>query len=356
MVLSFIFLELCQEKLWHGECWFSPAAVRSTVILRAKSDWSAMLRAYLNVHLLSATGISTAGLPLMLNGQPSMLFAKMSHLLADGDGLRLAFEWNGTSGLKCCMRHGNALKLDSGLAGRDHTLVEIDCSDPSKFRTSTSSDVAEQADAILQMRRLVSEGRVAKVRLENLAKVCGLSTSPFGLSADLHVRRHLDFMRALRYDWMHCALQGGTMSVESSLLLSSARSAGAVPPAEMERHLKHDWAVPLFRRSKGSALWRMCSTQGDARAVKAQASQMIVLHSLLRHLFTQRIGRIAAPEPKMRSYCAASDCVDTLLLAKRRLLPMARAATRLQGALRHHMLCHVAAYGKEHLKLKFHYL
>ena len=83
---------------------------------------------------------------------------------------------------------------------------------------------------------------------------------------------------------------------------------------------------------------------------------MIVLHSLLRHFFTQRIGRIAALEPQMKSYCAACDCVDIMLLAKRQLLPMAQAATRLQRALRHHMLCHVAAYGKEHLKPKFHYL
>ena len=80
---------------------------------------------------------------------------------------------------------------------------------------------------------------------------------------------------------------------------------------------------------------------------------MLVSHSLLRHLFTQRIGRIAALEPQLKSYCAVCDCVDILLLAKRRLLPMAQAATRLQGALRHHMLCHVAAYGKEHLKPKF---
>lgn len=83
-------------------------------------------------------------------------------------------------------------------------------------------DVAEQAGAILQMRRLVSERRATKVRLENLEKVCGFSTSPFGLLADLDLRRHVDFMQAFRYDWIHCALQDGTMSVESSLLFSSA--------------------------------------------------------------------------------------------------------------------------------------
>ena len=139
MVLSFSFLELGQEKLWHDECWFSPVVVRSKVISRAQGGWSGMLRAYLNAHLLSATGISTAGLPLMLNGQPFMLFAKLSHMLADGDGLRLAFEWKGAAGLKCCPRHWNVLKLDSDLAGRNHTFVEIDCSDPSKFITSQGS-------------------------------------------------------------------------------------------------------------------------------------------------------------------------------------------------------------------------
>ena len=123
--------------------------VRSKIISRAQEGWSGMLRAYLNAHLLSATGIATAGLPLMLDGQPFMLFAKLSHMLADGDGLRCAFEWKGSSGLKCCMRHWNVLKLDSDLAGRDQTFVEIDCSDPSKLRASTSRDVDEQADAIL---------------------------------------------------------------------------------------------------------------------------------------------------------------------------------------------------------------
>ena len=189
MVLSLSFLELGQEKLWHEECWFSPVVVRSKIISRAKGGWSGMLRAYLNAHLLSATGISTSGLPLMLNGQPFMLFAKLSHMLADCDGHRLAFEWKGASGLKCCMRHWNVLKLDSDLAGRDPTFVEIDCSDPGRFRLSTASDIAEQADAILEMRRRVSSRLAPKVRLEKLEKVCGLGCTERGLLADFNLRR-----------------------------------------------------------------------------------------------------------------------------------------------------------------------
>ena len=106
MVLSFSFIELGQEKLWHEECWFSPVAVRSKIISRAQGGWSGMLRAYLNARLLSTTGISTAGLSLILDGQPFLLFAKLSHMLADGDGHKLAFEWKGAAGLKCCIRIG----------------------------------------------------------------------------------------------------------------------------------------------------------------------------------------------------------------------------------------------------------
>ena len=123
MVLSLSFFELGQDKLWHEECWFSPVVVRSKIISGAKGGWRGILRAYLNAHVYSATGIATTGLPLMLNGKQFILFAKLSHLLADGYGHRLAFEWKGASGLKCCLRHWNVLKLNSDLAGRDSTFV-----------------------------------------------------------------------------------------------------------------------------------------------------------------------------------------------------------------------------------------
>ena len=43
-------------------------------------------------------------------------------------------------------------------------------------------------------------------------------------------------------------------------------------------------------------------------------------------------------------------------LLLRRQLPMDQAATKLQGVVQHHLLCHIAAYGKEHLKPKVHYM
>ena len=77
----------------------------------------------------------------------------------------------------------------------------------------------------------------------------------------------------------------------------------------------HDWAFPHEYKHPGSQLWRLFeqTRTGMQDYVKAQASQMLILHALLRHLFTQRIGRIAALEPQLKSFCVACDCVDILL-------------------------------------------
>ena len=99
----------------------------------------------------STTGIATAGLPLMLEGQPFVLFARLSHTLADGEGLRAALEWKGAAGLKCCVRHWNVLMLNSDLAHRDRTFVEIDCSEPARFKATESNELFDQVDTLLAM-------------------------------------------------------------------------------------------------------------------------------------------------------------------------------------------------------------
>ena len=184
MALNFSFMELGQERLWHDDCWFTPVLVRRTVIAEAEGGWSAMLRAYLHLHLFSNTGIATAGLPLVLGGQPFLLFAKLSHMLADAEGHRAALEWKGAAGLKCCLRHWNVLKLNSDLAHRDRTFVEIDCSDPTKFQKTEHNDLFDQIDMLVAMRARVDAGIVPKSRLERLQMVCGFSCTPQGLACN----------------------------------------------------------------------------------------------------------------------------------------------------------------------------
>ena len=357
MALNFSFMELGQERLWHDESWFTPVLVRHSVIAAAEGGWSAMLRAYLHLHLFSNTGIATAGLPLVLGGQPFLLFAKLSHVLADAEGHRAALEWKGAAGLKCCLRHWNVLKLNSDLAHRDVTFVEIDCSDPTRFKKTEQNDLFDQIDTLLAMKARVDAGIVPKSRLEKLQMACGFSCTPQGLLADRDLRPRLDLLPSIRYDWMHCALQDGTVTTEAALLLSACEGIG-VTSREIETHLKSDWDFPQQHRAKGNLLWRVFdeSRKTLQDKVKASASEMLILYVLLRHFFEYRVGGNVAVAAQLQSFCAACACIDIILKAKRQQLQMAEASTLLMTAIRHHLQCHAAAYGKNNLKPKFHWM
>ena len=97
MVLSFTFREL-GPHLHRDSAWVTPLVVRTAMVNNVKGGWSAMLRAYLNLHLFSEGGLGTAGAVVRFGGQQRLLFAKVENVLADGDGLRLALQWSGQGG------------------------------------------------------------------------------------------------------------------------------------------------------------------------------------------------------------------------------------------------------------------
>jgi hypothetical protein len=112
MVLSFSFLELGQVALSKAVAWQSPVCLRATVIHQIDGGWSHCLKRYLHKQLLGTTGLAGAGLPLVVNGQPMLLFARLTNLLSDGDGLRQALDWRGHASLKPCFKHFNVFKKD----------------------------------------------------------------------------------------------------------------------------------------------------------------------------------------------------------------------------------------------------
>ena len=51
MALSFSFIELGHDQLWHEESWFTPVIVRSTIITETSDGWSGMLRIYIYIYI-----------------------------------------------------------------------------------------------------------------------------------------------------------------------------------------------------------------------------------------------------------------------------------------------------------------
>ena len=110
MVLSFTFAELGQDAISCGFGWFTVAVVRTTVLEKARGGWSALLRRFVERQLLAADGLATTGCPVTIAGQHVPIFARLTNLLSDGDGLRQALDWRGASSLKPCFKHYNVFK------------------------------------------------------------------------------------------------------------------------------------------------------------------------------------------------------------------------------------------------------
>jgi hypothetical protein len=118
MVVSFSFLELGQAAISNGIGWTTCAILRSHVISEVQGGWAHCLRKFLERMLVGQFGLCTAGFPITIDGTHVMMFGKLTNILSDGDGLRMALDWRGASGMKPCFKHFNVYKKDRSASKR----------------------------------------------------------------------------------------------------------------------------------------------------------------------------------------------------------------------------------------------
>jgi hypothetical protein len=110
MNLSFSFLQLGHTALTSNWGWFTPVALRSTMISSIRGGWSACLAVFLRVLLSGVNGLSLSGMPLQLNGdRVVLLHGRLTNLLSDGAGLAEGYDWRGHASLKPCFVHYNVM-------------------------------------------------------------------------------------------------------------------------------------------------------------------------------------------------------------------------------------------------------
>ena len=152
MVVSFNFIELGSVLLSRADTWVTPLVIPHTKLEHISGGFPRVLRDFLKKQLLGPHGLLTVGVPLMVNGAPLPIFAKVQFLLGDGDGLRLALDWRGAASLKPCFRHGNVWKAGSGMAHRIEGHVEHTCADPSPFKTTSAHEFEQIVDHLIWAR------------------------------------------------------------------------------------------------------------------------------------------------------------------------------------------------------------
>ena len=297
MVLSFSFVELGVTFLARDAFWHTPIVVTHRRIEEAKGGWSCMMKIFLRHFLTGPSGIFTAGVPICLdNGEQHCLYARLNHVLSDGDGLKILLDWKGASGMKPCFRHWNVLAKEHEIVtmtGGEY--VGICCEDFAGMQRWTKEELEATIDMLVEAKRGVLAGTMASVACEDFDQACGFNANVDGLLADVFLRDHFNVCEHPWFDWMHNMLQNGTMTDEAWLLCKAAMDHG-FPLNGVEAFVRDGWEFPKFKRTKGKVLWHAFDdfrTRASRKAdrLKASASELLGLYSMLRHWAVTQVGR-----------------------------------------------------------------
>ncbi|CAK0807776.1 unnamed protein product, partial [Prorocentrum cordatum] len=230
MNLSLAFLELGAHHIRSDNARFTPAVVRHSWFKQVQGGWGAMFGKYLKLHLLSPTGLATAGAPISVFGTDILIFARIAFMIADLDGHRMSLNSSGATGVRPRTRHCNALKKNSGTAELDPArFVEISCADPTRFRLRTNADAFVAADFVCAARARWTAGALAKDRCEKLQMTRGLKPAPRGILLGPELRRHADAVGSAVIDWVRTA-RGDGLDVKFEDL-REYMTDGWLPPA-----------------------------------------------------------------------------------------------------------------------------
>ena len=69
-----------------------PCTARTSIGSKVRGGSSCMLRIYVRLHLLGASGMSSGGCPVNIGGRHFPIYAKLAVIIADGEGLRACYD------------------------------------------------------------------------------------------------------------------------------------------------------------------------------------------------------------------------------------------------------------------------
>ena len=363
MCLSFSFEEL-SPYLHLDAAWVTPVAVRSDLIKEVNGGWSAMLKEYLKLQLLGATGIATGGVPLRIFGNDVLIFAKVGAMVSDGDGLRLALEWNGAAGVKPCFRHPNVLSKRGSRSFPGY--VQLCCCQAREFELWTAAGLHNMADDLVDKRARYEAGTLPWARVEQAQRAAGYQCTADGLLACAELRPYVDVVKVVRFDWVHTMLDSGALSFAAWNLLELCESLQLASQEGLRQFLELEWHVPRSARYGSRDVRRLpmlfndlgaqANRSSGARAgIRCSASELLALYGVLQHWVATEVpddARLARAKMCYNKICAA---IDLALQVKRRHRRGSEVAGDMTDLIEEHMALYTHCYGEDAVKPKHHW-
>ena len=252
MVVNFTFLELESRS---DNVWWTMAVARTSTITAVLGGWSRMLRDLLRLALGGPSGMQTAGMAVMVQGQCVPIFARSVCLLSDGDGLRQAMQWNGAGSHKPCFRHWNCLSKNHSLSQSSDKYVAIDCSSFNKLQLWSEDEWRTSIDVCVQARMQWSMGAMTKGDFDDTCQFLGFKATQEGLLACPELRKHMQFIDVLRYDWAHTFLADSLFGREMWAVIAAGKREGLFDEQSVYEFLSQPWTFPAGGKIAKGTKW-----------------------------------------------------------------------------------------------------
>ena len=232
--------------------------------------------------------------------------------------------------------------------------MEITCCDHRLLHKTTPEEFQHSCDLVAAAHARHREGQISGALLENILKTEGMNYVPGGLAYDSRLRG-LGFFETITMDWVHTWLQDGVFTVEAALIVRAHGAAST--PERLRTFLQLPWSFPKAMESKGKLLWKIFSkhrldSNDEVDKVRASASELLGLYSLLRHFFATQVDDDPALQPNLDSFQACCDVLDCILAAKKHLVSPREVADTLRAKIARFMRLHLACYGSDYIKPK----
>lgn len=359
MVLSFSFLELGIEALQSAAAWITPALARSHNIHTVQGGWSHMLACFLHKLLLGAKGFASVGVVLPIHAQSVLVFAKLSNLLSDGEGLQIALDWKGAGSWKPCLRHFNVTKKESGFED-DTSFVDITCHSLASMHAFTVQGLEDAADLVRDAHGRWQRNALTKRMYENIEMANGLNYNPYGLLWDLTLRPHVRVADIITFDWVHSALQDGSLAIDMFLFIDACVRKLGTRWEDLELYMHTRWEFPHMLQHRGRALHRIFSewrTSENNNKMRATAGELLGVYTLVRH-WAFEFAQHDAVKAEFESFRLACAVVDVIMMAKCCKSParVRAISQKLKVLVERHMQAHKAAHGDDRIKPKHHWM
>ena len=237
--------------------------------------------------------------------------------------------------------------------GEDGHLSEV-----SKFCKFTDLKLVSDSDIFKSWDRLMARhGSIPTQEFKMWEQAAGIAFSPFAVLANQGLRKVLKPTQQNCWDWMHCFLSSGVMSIACYNLLHAIKQwdllKGYVQQFQLPNHLKTIKLAPLFDDKR-------VAKHRKHHKMNATASELLTLCTILAHYVLGVCIPANACLEEAQVFLAANEMLDLLqnswhgIVSPQQLLVAAENCLQRWKGLgwpmikKHHWMLHFAQMLKNH--------